>query len=107
MLQIKDTIISLDVLDKHFCCDLEKCKGACCVKGDSGAPLTADEVELLPKIIDKIKPYLRKEGVAAIEAQGTNIIDDENEAVTPLVNEEECAYVIFEKGIAKCGIERA
>jgi len=107
MLQIKDTIISLDVLDKQFCCDLEKCKGACCVKGDAGAPLTAEEVELLPAIIDKIKPYLRQEGIASIEEQGTHVIDDDNEAVTPLVNEEECAFAIFENGIAKCGIEKA
>ena len=107
MLQIKDTIISLDVWEKHFCCDLEKCKGACCVKGDAGAPLTKEEAELLPKIIDKIKPYLRKEGIESIENQGTHVIDFENETVTPLVNGQECAYAVFENGIAKCGIEKA
>jgi hypothetical protein len=107
MLQIKDTLISQDLIEKNFSCDLEKCKGACCVRGDSGAPLTQEEVELLPEIIHQIKPYLRKEGKAAIEEQGTHVIDDEYEPVTPLVNGQECAYVIFEKGIARCGIEKA
>lgn len=107
MFQIKDALISNDVVEKQFVCDLNKCKGACCIKGDAGAPLTADEVKLLPEIIDKIKPYLRKEGVTAIESQGTNVIDRENETVTPLVNGEECAYVIFDGDIAKCGIEKA
>jgi hypothetical protein len=107
MLQIKDTIISEDIIEKKFCCDLDRCKGACCVKGDAGAPLTKDEVEILPVIIGKISPYLRSEGLEAISMLGTHVIDDEDEAVTPLVNGEECAYVVFEKGIAKCGIENA
>lgn len=107
MFQVKDTLISDDVIEKHFVCDLSKCKGACCIKGDAGAPLTADEVSLLPKIIEKIKPYLRHQGVKAIEKQGTHVIDRENETVTPLVNEEECAYVVFDGEIAKCGIEKA
>ncbi len=107
MLQIKDTLVSDDVVHKHFVCDLAKCKGACCVKGDAGAPLTAEEVKLLPGIIEQIKPYLRPEGVSAIESQGTHVIDEENETVTPLVNNEECAYVIFDGEIAKCGIEKA
>jgi hypothetical protein len=107
MLQIDNTLISSDLLDKNFCCDLKKCKGACCVKGDAGAPLTDDEVKLLPGIIDNIKPYLRKEGIRAVEEQGTHVIDEENETVTPLVNGAECAYVVFERGIAYCGIEKA
>ncbi|MBN1949875.1 MAG: DUF3109 family protein [Bacteroidales bacterium] len=107
MLQINDTLISFDVLEKHFCCDLEQCKGVCCVKGDAGAPLTAEEVELLPRIIEKVKPFMRPEGVRAVEEQATHVIDDEGETVTPLVNGEECAYVIFENGIAFCAIEKA
>jgi hypothetical protein len=107
MLQIKDTLISQDLIEQKFCCDLEKCKGACCVKGDAGAPLIKEEVDLLPKVINKIKPYLRKAGVESIEKLGTHVIDEENETVTPLVEGKECAYVIFEKGIAKCGIEQA
>jgi hypothetical protein len=107
MININDTLISSDLLESKFCCDLESCKGACCVKGTSGAPLNAEEIEMLPKIINKIKPYLRKECIEIIERVGTHVIDEENEAVTPLNNGLECAYVVFDGEIAKCGIEKA
>jgi hypothetical protein len=107
MLRIDDTLISLDLLDKKFCCHLDKCKGLCCVKGDSGAPLTDAEVKLLPEIIEKVKPYMRQEGIESIEKQGTSVIDSDHEYVTPLINGEECVYTIFEDGIAKCAIEKA
>jgi hypothetical protein len=107
MLQIENTLVSLDLLEKKFCCRLEKCMGVCCVKGDSGAPLSEGEVKILAGIIEKIKPFLRPEGIEAIEKQGTHVIDGEDEPVTPLVNGAECAYAVFEKGIAKCGIEKA
>lgn len=107
MVRIDDTLISLDLFEKRFCCHLDKCMGMCCVKGDSGAPLTEEEVALLPLIIDKVKPYMRQEGINAIENQGTHIIDSDKEAVTPLIDGKECAYTIFEKGIAKCAIEKS
>ncbi len=107
MLQIGDSLISSDVLEKKFCCNLEKCKGACCVHGDAGAPLTAEEVKILKKLYIKIKPYLRGVSIKAIEDQGTHVIDDEQETVTPLVENKECAYAIFENGIARCAIEKA
>jgi Protein of unknown function (DUF3109) len=107
MININDTLISSDLLESKFCCDLESCKGACCVKGTSGAPLNEEEIELIPKIINKIKPYLRKECIEIIEKVGTHVIDEENEAVTPLNNGQECAYVVFDGQIAKCGIEKA
>ena len=107
MLQIDNKILSLDILEKKFVCDVEKCKGACCVHGDSGAPLEENEVTILEEEYKNIKPYLRKEGVAAIEKEGIWVIDSDNDKVTPLVNNNECAYVIFEGGIAKCGIEKA
>jgi len=107
MINIKDTLISSDLLESKFCCDLESCKGACCVKGTSGAPLNDEEIEILPKIINRIKPFLRKECVEIIEKVGTHVIDEENEAVTPLNNGLECVYVVFEGVIAKCGIEKA
>jgi hypothetical protein len=107
MLQIGDNLISSDVLEKKFCCDLEKCKGACCVQGDAGAPLTPEEVKILKKIYPKVKPFLREVSIEAIDSQGTHVIDDEKETVTPLVDNKECAYAVFENGIAKCGIEKA
>jgi Protein of unknown function (DUF3109) len=107
MLQIENTILSLDIIEKKFLCDLDKCKGACCVLGDSGAPLKNDEAQLLEVIFPSLKPYLRNEGIEAIEKQGAYVIDSDGDMVTPLVNNKECAYAIFEKGIAKCGIEKA
>ena len=107
MLRIKDTLISMDVLEKHFICDLAKCKGACCVKGDSGAPLEDEELPVMEEILPKVKPFLREEGIKAIEEQGPYMIDMDDDFVTPLIEGNECAYVVFENGIAKCGIEKA
>jgi len=108
MIQIDDKLISDQVLEKRFVCDLNACKGACCIEGDAGAPLEKKEVAILKKIWPKVKPYLRPEGVKAIEKQGTSIKAKDGELETPLVNGAECAYVIFdEKGITKCGIEKA
>lgn len=107
MLQIQDTILSLDILTEHFCCDLKKCKGYCCVHGDSGAPLEEHEVALLKQNYAAIKPYMRPEGIQAIENQGITVIDSDNDIVTPLVEKKECAFVIFEDEIATCAIEKA
>ena len=107
MLQINNTIISLDVLEKNFVCDLKKCKGACCVHGDSGAPLEEGEKEKLEEIYHKVEPYLRKESVKAFQEQGVSVIDSDGDQVTPLINGEECAFTIFENDIAKCSIEKA
>lgn len=109
MVQIEDKLISEDIFSEEFVCNLSKCKGACCVEGDVGAPLDKDETKILENIFDKVKPYLRPEGVKALEEQGTWTIDPmDGDFVTPMVNGAECAYVIFdEKGVTKCGIEKA
>ena len=107
MLQIDNTIISLDVIEEKFTCDLKKCKGACCVLGDSGAPLESKEIDNLTANIDAIKPYMRAEGIQALDEQGLYTVDSDNDKVTPLINGKECAFVIFEDDIAFCSIERA
>jgi len=108
MIQIDDKLISEDLFSEEFVCNLAKCKGICCVEGDAGAPLDEDETKILDKIYPKIKSYLRPEGIQAIEEQGTYTLDFEGDLVTPLVNNAECAYVIFdEKGYTKCAIEKA
>jgi hypothetical protein len=107
MLRIDDTIFSFDILEKKFRCNLPKCLGNCCRYGDSGAPLSAGEAQILNDIWDKVKPYLRAEGIAAIEERGTSVTDFENEKVTPLIGNEECAYTIFKDNIFFCGIEQA
>ncbi len=107
MIEIENTILSRDLIEKKFVCDIEKCKGLCCVEGDSGAPLEKKEIKLLEKNLYKILPYLRGEGRQVIEENGVYVIDWDSDFVTPLVNERECAYAIFDEGIAKCGIEKA
>jgi len=108
MIQIDDKLISEELFSEEFVCNLAKCKGICCVDGDAGAPLDEDETKILDEIYPKIKPYLRPEGIQAIEEQGTYTLDFEGDLVTPLVNNAECAYVIFdEKGYTKCAIEKA
>ena len=108
MIQIDDKLISEDLFSEEFVCNLAKCKGICCLEGDAGAPLDEDETKILDEIYPKIKSYLRPEGIQAIEEQGTYTLDFEGDLVTPLVNNAECAYVIFdEKGYTKCAIEKA
>jgi hypothetical protein len=108
MIQIDDKLISEELFSEEFVCNLAKCKGICCVEGDAGAPLDEDETKILDEIYPKIKSYLRPEGIQAIEEQGTYTLDFEGDLVTPLVNNAECAYVIFdEKGYTKCAIEKA
>ena len=108
MIQIDDKLISEDLFSEEFVCNLAKCKGICCVEGDAGAPLDEDETKILDEIYPKINSYLRPEGIQAIEEQGTYTLDFEGDLVTPLVNNAECAYVIFdEKGYTKCAIEKA
>jgi hypothetical protein len=107
MLRIDDIIFSLDVLEKKFCCDLPECLGSCCRYGDSGAPLTEDEVRILDEIWLRVKPYMRPEGVREIEKKGTSVRDFENDTVTPLINNEECVYTILSDNIFMCAIEKA
>ena len=108
MVQVEDKIISFDVFEKQFVCDLSACKGACCVDGDSGAPLNDDELNILADIYDEVKPFMRQEGIAAIQQQGLYVVDSDGDNTTPLVDNKECAFVSFDKdGTAKCSIEQA
>lgn len=115
MFQLGKTIVSEDIIEKEFVCNLGACKGACCIEGEAGAPVTKEEVAILKEIYPKVKPYLRPEGIKAIEGQGTHVVTDLSELETPLVNGKECAYVTFSdlpagqvgNGTAGCGIEDA
>ena len=108
MIVIEDKIISEDLKDVHFICDLNSCKGACCVEGEGGAPLEKSEVKKIKKVYNKVKPYLTKEGIDFIEEFGTAIYDDEEKTYsTPLINGKACVYINYENGISYCGIEKA
>jgi len=107
MLSIGKTIISMDLFEKRFVCDLDKCRGQCCYYGDSGAPLENGEAEMLQEVYPEIKHLMRSEGIRAVEKQGTSVIDTDGDTVTPLIGNAECAYAIIEEGIYKCAIEKA
>ena len=107
MIQIDNKIISLDIFENHFACDLNSCKGACCVEGDSGAPLLLAEKNILEEIYKKIKPYMSQEGIDVVEKEGPTVIDIDGDLTTTLVKNKECSFVVFENGIAKCSIEQA
>ena len=108
MIKIGETLISDDVLENFFLCDLEVCKGACCVEGDLGAPLEIEELKALEDNYGKIKPFLSEEGRKAIEKQGLYILDFEGDYSTPTIGGKECAFAIYdENGSLKCGIEKA
>jgi hypothetical protein len=108
MIEIGKTLVSDDLVEKQFVCDLNACKGACCVHGESGAPLEDDEAEILEQIYPIVEPYLNEKGKKAIKKQGKWVIDSDGDKTTPLVGpEKECAYTIFENGMALCGIEKA
>ncbi len=102
------TVISDDIKEESFVCDLAKCKGACCVEGDLGAPVNEQELEILDSIYEYVSPYLSEAGKDAIEVQGKYIYDSDGEYSTPTIDGKECAYAIYEDNhILKCGIEKA
>lgn len=108
MFQIGRTIISEEILEQDFVCNLSACKGACCIDGNAGAPLEDKETEILVDIYSDIKSFLRPEGKEVIEKHGAFVKGDDGEWETPLVNNSECAYVVFdEKEVAKCALEEA
>jgi len=107
MFAVKDCLISDDIKSVEFCCDLLKCKGQCCVDGDVGAPLEESEISQLEDYIDKILPYMTKEGIEIVKQQGIFDYGIEGEFVTTLIDDKDCAFIFYDKGIAKCCIEKA
>ncbi len=108
MIQIDKAIVSFDVFKKTFLCDLGACHGACCVEGDSGAPLEEEETKILDEVYPKVKKYMTPEGIQAIEEKGTWGVDADGDQVTTLVNNTECAFTYKdETGTVLCAIEKA
>ena len=108
MIAIENNLVSDEIVEEKFVCDLNKCKGGCCVDGDAGAPLEAKELRYLKKIYRVVEPYLTEEGKKEIAEKGHYVFDEEFGWVTPTLSSGMCAYgVVDTKGIVKCGIEKA
>ncbi|MBT5932321.1 MAG: DUF3109 family protein [Flavobacteriales bacterium] len=108
MVEIDDKIVSTDLFSEKFVCDLSKCKGACCVKGNGGAPLTEKEVELIEDNLEQIKPFMSEKGIQTIKDEGVYYLDEEDAPATKLIDKKECCFVYFDNSnTAKCSIETA
>lgn len=108
MLQIKETLVSLDLAERFFCCDIEACKGECCIEGDAGAPVTDEEARrieaVLPEIWEDMAPAARRE----VEENGVSYIDSEGDRVTTIVGGRDCAFTCYAPGgMCMCAIEKA
>ena len=107
MIVLENTLISDEIKTVRFSCDLSRCKGACCIEGDAGAPLEEEEISLLEDHLDAIKPFMMEEGVLEVEQTGVFDYDSEGRYVTPLIQGGACVYVYFDHEIARCAIEKA
>lgn len=107
MIEIDGKIVSDDILTECFACDIARCKGECCVDGNSGAPLEMEEADILEEEYENYKPYMTPEGIEAVERQGFMVVDCDGDYTTPLVDDAECAYSYRENGITLCAIEKA
>lgn len=107
MIKIDHVLVSDELKDTYFACNLKACHGDCCLEGDAGAPLEEEEISLLEDYIDEVKPFMTDEGKKVIEKNGVFDYDTDGDYVTPLVNNRECAFVYRENGINFCTIEKA
>ncbi|MBQ2484371.1 MAG: DUF3109 family protein [Muribaculaceae bacterium] len=108
MLDIQGTLVSLDLVERFFCCDLESCLGACCIEGDAGAPITKDEYELLKKILPTVWDDLLPRAQEEIAAHGVAYVDQEGDLVTNIIDGKNCVFTCYEPGgLCSCAIERA
>lgn len=108
MIKIGHTIVSLDLIERFFCCDLDACLGICCIEGDAGAPLTIEEDGRLKELLTEIKPLLTPKAADTIERDGPSYIDQEGELVTQLIDGGCCVYTCMEKGgLCLCALEKA
>lgn len=108
IVQIGDILVSSEVLEEYFCCDYAACRGACCIIGDSGAPLCEAETELLERHYPRYEGWMSAAGREKIAETGFFEVDADGDLVTPLLHgSEECAYTCFEEAGCFCAIERA
>ena len=108
MLQIKDTLVSLDLAEQFFCCDLDTCLGECCIEGDAGAPITQEEFDKIKEILPVIWDDLLPQAQAEIEANGVGYVDEEGDLVTSIVNGKNCVFTCYAPGgMCQCAIEKA
>ena len=107
MIIIDGIMVQDEIIRCRFTCDLTRCHGACCIEGDAGAPLLADEINLIENCLEQVIPYMTEKGVATIKKSGIFEFDQSGQLVTPLIDDGDCAFINFENGTAVCAFELA
>lgn len=108
MLQIGDTLVSLDLAERFFCCDLDACHGECCIEGDAGAPITKNEKKELERLLPEINDELLPQAQEVIRQQGVSYVDEEGDMVTSIIDGRNCVFTCFAPGgMCQCAIEKA
>lgn len=107
ILQVGNVLVSPDILTEKFCCDLEKCKGVCCIEGDAGAPLTLDETMEIENALDVVWGDMSASAQAVVDRQGVAYTDREGDLVTSIVGGKDCVFTCYEDGCCLCALERA
>lgn len=107
MILLNDTLISEEIIENQFVCNLDKCKGACCVQGDRGAPIDDNDRLSIEKNFNSIKSFMNPEFLKDVESNGFYEIDDDGEMVTTCQPTGECNFVVYQNGMAACAIENA
>ena len=107
MFQIQNTLVSLDVIEKEFCCDLQACKGCCCIEGEAGAPITEEEEQRIRELLPELLPHMTKQAREVVETQGISYLDPEGERVAQIVNGKDCVFARTDhNGWCYCLIEK-
>lgn len=107
IIQVGDVLLSPDIITEYFCCDLDACRGACCVEGDAGAPVTLDETADLEDALDAVWGYMSAQAQATVDMQGVAYADRDGELVTSIVRGRDCVFTCYNDGCCLCAIERA
>ena len=107
IIQVGSVLVSPDIFTEKFCCDLDKCKGQCCVEGDAGAPVTLDEIGGIEDSLDTVWTDMSASAQAIVDKQGVAYVDQEGDLVTSIVNGKDCVFTCYENGCCLCALERA
>ena len=107
IIEIDNVLVSTDIFTEYFCCDLDACKGICCVEGDAGAPVTIDEIAGIEDAIDTVWDDRSATAQAVIDKQGVAYTDRDGDLVTSIVGGKDCVFTCYEKGCCLCALERA
>lgn len=107
IIDIDGILVSSDILTECFCCDLDACKGICCVEGDAGAPVTTDEVMAIEDSLDTVWEDLSASAQAVIDRQGVAYSDPDGDLVTSIVGGKDCVFTCYDDGCCLCALERA